>query len=687
MTGAPSRLPRSLDPLSGESLPGYVLRLAHRLDRSPARLLQLAGLHGHTMPHVRLGPVTHLDPDTAQRFARVTGLSVEEVAALCLSALTGQYAPLQPTYLGRRRDATRLATNEPWIFGRWSRYCQACLVGDGSPIQAHHGGAWQRTWRLPPVFACTAHQRLLAHQCPACRRPALHLPAGGGRLVPCDRTDGLHPAQCRNQLTSSTTGRVPCGHRLDQTGHDDPDRLNPQQLVVSQPIQLDEQLLQLQERILILLDPAGPDHAITFGQPTTASRYFTDLRLLANLVCATWPTASRLAPSSALAERLDAHVAERRVRIADMEQHNDKIARQTIYDQPPAETAATAALIAVADRILTGQSNVPGLLGALTDGPDGRRWATHFIRAEAHCSPGLVDAIASHVARYRSRRPSIPPSADRSRPARTGRSQPRRRRQTPGPSGPPIGILPLTPGAHRYQITNIPAFLPEPWYAAHFAQLPGLPERHLRRTVPLLLLQLTSPCLIADAAGLLGIPANSARQSYSVAASWFRESHDGTAFIDAVHTLADALDLPDHLVDYQRRRTVLAHWHIPTADWQTITAQVHRGRHTDLGDRKRNSASALVWTTVTSGEHLFAPHRASPPGFRPGSTEDRGLSIDRTWHRARHNKAGRHYPHLIQLLDELAPRVAQQIDHARIPHAPCHATTAAPVRPPAIDGG
>jgi hypothetical protein len=37
-------LPRSLDPLPAESLPGYVLRLAHRLDMSPGRLAALTGL-------------------------------------------------------------------------------------------------------------------------------------------------------------------------------------------------------------------------------------------------------------------------------------------------------------------------------------------------------------------------------------------------------------------------------------------------------------------------------------------------------------------------------------------------------------------------------------------------------------------------------------------------------------------
>lgn len=48
--GEPSPLPRSLDPLPDEALPGYVLRLAHRLGLSPARVLRLTGSPGSPPP-------------------------------------------------------------------------------------------------------------------------------------------------------------------------------------------------------------------------------------------------------------------------------------------------------------------------------------------------------------------------------------------------------------------------------------------------------------------------------------------------------------------------------------------------------------------------------------------------------------------------------------------------------------
>jgi hypothetical protein len=63
MTNAPpASLPRSLDPLPDESLPGYVLRLAHRLDRSPARIIELTGLAETLLTKQSLGPIAHLHP-------------------------------------------------------------------------------------------------------------------------------------------------------------------------------------------------------------------------------------------------------------------------------------------------------------------------------------------------------------------------------------------------------------------------------------------------------------------------------------------------------------------------------------------------------------------------------------------------------------------------------------------------
>lgn len=683
MTGltAMAPLPRSLDPLPGESLPGFVLRLAHRLDRTPARIMELVGLPEHASSGMRMGPVTHLHPSTARTFATATRLKLHEVEGMCLSSLTSRYSPLEPAYLGRRRNPARLASAEPWVFGRWSRYCPQCLAGDGSAIQNRHGGAWQRTWRLPPVFACTIHRRLLADRCPLCREPALHLPASRGRLLPCAKAEGLHPTQCRNQVGHSRPLaawiRIACGHRLDQT--DDPD---PNDALTASPGLVVDALMALQQRILGLLDPTGPGHTNTFGAPTPVSRYFTDLRLLANLICATWPIARPSAISPVFADHLDTHVTERRGLIANMAQRDGKIARHTIYDRPPAASASCASLIAIADGILAGHHQ--DLLAELIDGPDGQRWAEHFIRAERYCSPGLATAAAPHVARYRKRPANgrLPGDHEVKRRTTTHRE---RRAQTPqraARSPQPVEPLPLRPGLHRYGAQHVPAFLTEDWHDRHLVNLHGIDPRFLRRGAAIALIQLTKPCRVTDAADFLDLPTESARYAYRAIASWTRRSHHGAAFLDAVHALADELDAAadaGQLIDYNRRRTALADWLIPDPDWQHIAAQLRRRDRADYGERKRNTASALIWTKITQGEHLFAPHRQSPPGYRPGSTQDRGLSIDRAWWRARTDQPGRHYSDLDHICADLAQRVAQQIDHGIPPTADRHPHPPAPI--------
>src|SRR6266545_3128353 len=560
-------------------------------------------------------------------------------------------------------------SNEPGAaqFGRWSRYCPQCLAGDGSPIQNLHGGAWQRIWRLPPVFACTRHRRLLADRCPGCRQPALHLPAARGRLLPCATAEGLHPAQCRNQIGRKTAGptlrgsaRVACGHRLDY-----PDAGGA----------VDAALIGLQQRLLDLLDPGGPDHTTTFGMPIPVSRYFTDLRLLANVICATWPVARLLAVSNDLANELDAHVVERRDLIADMTQHKGRVARHTIYDRPPTGSAAAAGLLAIAEQILAGHRH--DVLCELTDGPDGQRWAEHFIRAELHCSPGLVAAAAPHVARYRKRPPNgrLP-----AKPKAKRATRPRQPKPLPPPSAgvrptpQPVSPLPLRAALHRFRAEHVPAFLPDDWYDGLFAHLHGIDPRLLRRGAALVMVQLTTPCRVADAAAFLAIPDEPARHAYNEVASWVRHTEHGAAFLDALHTLADQLDTaardPDGLVDYHRRRTALASWRIPTDDWQQITDQLRRrDRHlrpfdrSDYGERKRKSASALIWIKLTGGEHRFAPHRKSPTEYRPGSVEDWGLAIDRTWWRVHHDLPGRHYPDLDRICAGYATRLAERISY------------------------
>ncbi|MGH3125962.1 MAG: TniQ family protein, partial [Streptosporangiaceae bacterium] len=167
-----SPLPRSLDPLADESLPGYLLRLAHRLGLAPARVMQLTSLtDSHDGHHpARRSLMMQLDEAAARSFARAARLTSTETEGLCLSSMSGRYPWAAPAITADQWGPRSLAG--PWVFTSATRYCPQCLAGDSSSIQQQHGGAWRKTWRLPVVFACPLHRRLLEHLCPSCGQPA-----------------------------------------------------------------------------------------------------------------------------------------------------------------------------------------------------------------------------------------------------------------------------------------------------------------------------------------------------------------------------------------------------------------------------------------------------------------------------------------------------------------------------------
>jgi TniQ len=606
-------LPRSLDPLPDESLPGYLLRLAHRLGLAPARVMQLTGLAGDGLQTARRSLMMHLDEARAGAFSRTTRLAATEVPQLCISSMSGQYPWAEPQATADQWGSRALA--DRWVFTSATRYCPQCLAGDGSYVQQQHGGAWQKAWRLPVVFACPAHRRLLEHLCPSCRQPALSAgPGAPALLIPRAGDGGLHPAQCRAVLRPQDAGRHarPCGARLDTPERPGEDSLAP------------GDLLAIQDRLLRLLRAEGPATAMSVGQPATPSQYFADIRLVSSLLNGAWPHSRNLITSPGTAGDLDQYIAG----ISGTAPR-----RHSLCDTPPLDAHPGAALITAAVRILDsddlralGDLLAPARGGASRKSPRGR-WIRRYHRAGHNCSDGFRDAIEPLIGSFQ--------RADR-------RS---RGRRAPAPQ------VTFAPG-------HIPEHLQDDWYDRHLRHVGGN-ARLLRRAAALRLVQMSAGGSLAEAAAFLGIDHRYLKASPGSAAF----AGDPAEFRLAVHALARQLSTTPGLVNYKNRRDALQDWCIGTATWQDIITQLPPTKgpfQPELSDCKRQFASEAVWARITQGEHLLAPRIIEGQLSAGDPTWDRRR--DNMWHFYLASPAKPHYAALKEILNAYAESLATAID-------------------------
>jgi DNA-binding transcriptional ArsR family regulator len=93
------------------------------------------------------------------------------------------------------------------VLSRGSRYCPSCLAG--------RDGRWLLAWRLPWVFACTAHRVLLCDTCPACGRvPRVYAgPAGLNPPGTCPSSIA-HDRCCGADLCQASARRLAPGSPL-----------------------------------------------------------------------------------------------------------------------------------------------------------------------------------------------------------------------------------------------------------------------------------------------------------------------------------------------------------------------------------------------------------------------------------------------------------------------------------------
>jgi len=587
-------LARSLDPLTGESLSGYLLRLACRLHLTPLHLARLTGCADGTTT-TPLGRRLLLDLDI-HGFARTTRLTQNEAATLTLIPWADRYPPVTRS----RSRATRAAPIDDWLFNNSTRYCPQCLAGDGSPIQQQYGGPWKKIWHLPISFACPDHLVFLQQGCPRHRPSEREI----WRLITQTADSTLHPAQCRQPDYPGGPGRKgpSCGVRLDQpwgTGYPHPS----------------PGMMETQQRLLDLLDPRHPAE--------DAGRNFTDLRVVTALLCASWPLGQDLVDPSMVAA------------VAEHIRWLGAGARQTL-DTPPKGAIATAALLTAATAVLD-TTDLQGTLAqhlqaTWTGRPSRAPWARLLTRHESSCSEVLRQAAEPATRTYR--RQSGPHSTKA--PAR----------------------------ADGYRPEHIPALLEQGWYQQHLASLEYNSPKNMRRTGAILLVQWAAGGSTGDAAEFLGINPGGGQHAPTAGLYQWLRHHGSAPFTAALQDLARSLDNAPALIDYRQRRQALQGWCLDPGTWREITNRlppVPGPVQPTLDDRKRQEASAFVWSHVTQGELRSAPRPIEadqPEPVREAWLHRRGS----TWFQLSRPDPLAHYAELRKLLIQHAEHLAKEID-------------------------
>ena len=557
------RLARSLAPLLEESLPGFLLRLSHRLGCSPTRVAELGGLSSHRR-HVPARHLLGLPEDLALQFARVARLSTYEIKSLTLQ----HFAAAVPILRSHPHSATRTNTliSVDWGMNAASRYCPACLRGDGSPIQQEFGGAWKLRWHLPLSFACIRHDRLLADVCPGCHQPLNGLADRRLSLLQRPRVPGAHPAACRNAAVTrdnSYRGRFPalCGTRLEASAEPAPPSLPSTERAL---------LIDLQQRLDADVDSDG-------------GSAIPDLLLVTHLIKLSWPLGTSLLPTAPLTELLDRHLSP----ITQLLQEQRGPApvgskKLTGERTPPTDTGECDALLLAADTAL-GERDLSSLrerLRPLAQEAYQRApsYIGNIVRASEHVAPDLLRAIAWRAHGYQ----------------RHSRLRQQKAR-------------------HRYTIEEIPSFLPKEWFDTNFAELMhrmnGPDTRlaySLRRASSRQLTQFITGETWPSCAPQIGIPPGYATKLLASIGKRLNRAGLWLEFENRVRAVACQLDSSGTRINYAHRRQRMADWHLPEQHWDAICRDIPRFRSAHYGHNP-HIGEILVWCNVTQGERALCP--------------------------------------------------------------------------------
>jgi len=371
----------------------------------------------------------------------------------------------------------------------------------------------------------------------------------------------------------------------------------------------------------------------------SASRYFTDLRIISCLIAASWPAARDLVEPGAQAGLVEEHVQTIRSQIGAA--RTTGRSREIIfYDRLPADAAVTASLLATADRLVCcGDPEIltQALRPMVGATPFVRSWLKQYTAGQGYCSQALRTAIKleqRHHLRIQDVRDAA--SDHQSRPV-------------------------------SFDTRHIPQFLLDEWHERFLAHISGAPPRHLRRAAAALL---ATSCLggtLREASASLDMPPSAG--TYALNSVRHHLDHDTyNRFTAAVKDLEVLLNTTTPLTDFGHRREALIDWSIPPADWAELidglAGKTHSQREIDTwthwGEGKRALSSVWIWTAVTGGDHVYAPLLEPEPGA-PRWTGGPTHYIHTRWRFISDSPRG-HYGPLRERLDRYASQLATAID-------------------------
>lgn len=149
-------LPIRLDPIEGESLSGYMLRLSRTYGIPPGDIGRNIGFWPLAQEFDSRRSGYRLEPEQVESISSTTGLSHERIRRMTLEHLNGKVFNANPT--------REVARGIPSAIGRrittWdTAYCPLCL-------EQH--GTWFLDWHSRWTLICETHECELIETCPTC---------------------------------------------------------------------------------------------------------------------------------------------------------------------------------------------------------------------------------------------------------------------------------------------------------------------------------------------------------------------------------------------------------------------------------------------------------------------------------------------------------------------------------------